>query len=81
MDFVFDKLETEQGFLNAIETAKKSIEQLVSIGYLEHGEEWWKAWSDHDLKWSDRTPSYVTIPEEQIPLLLSEARHVVQVID
>lgn len=81
MEFVFDNLEVEEEFLNAIETAKKEIEHLVSLGYLEHGEEWWNAWSEHDLKWSDSEPSYVTIPEEKISPLLSKARRMGEVFE
>ena len=57
-----------------VEGARTSVDHLVESGFLEHGEDWIKAWYRYDLKWSGADPAYVTLCEHNIGHFVDEAR-------
>lgn len=58
---------------NLVLGAKKVIDQFVDAGFLDHGEQWIKAWYRHDLRLSDTSPAYVTLPVGADKDLVKEA--------
>ncbi len=51
---------------NATSGAVNDIEYLISCKFLENSFDWTCAWYEHDLKWSDGSSGYLTIPEHEV---------------
>jgi len=64
-----------------VEQAVECINRLLRSRFNDRGEAWIRAWYRHDLKWSDSTPEYVTIPEHQISALISATQDDPEVFD
>ncbi|NKX44623.1 hypothetical protein HCU73_08480 [Roseibacterium sp. KMU-115] len=55
-------------------SAKRRINHFIAEGFLDRSEDWLKAWYRYDLKYSESSPSHVTIPRKNLAPLLDEAR-------
>jgi hypothetical protein len=64
-----------------IEKAVGCINRLLESGFYGRGEAWIRAWYRHDLKWSDTTPKYVTIPENKVSEFVALGRTEPQTYD
>ena len=64
-----DKIERRR----AIEGARQDINALIEIGFLNHGEEWIRAWYSYDLKWSEGEDGYLTIRESKLGSFIEHA--------